>query len=147
MKMIVNELARMSGVPPHVVRYYARIGLLEPVRDAHNGYKLFDEHDVARIRFVRQAKSLGCTLNEIRQILREADRGRSPCPQVRQIIQRHIRANRRRIEEAIELQKRMESAIRHWETMPDGMPDGHTVCHLIESFSGDIEHQDTRTDA
>jgi len=145
--MIVNELARNSGVPPHVVRYYARIGLLEPVRDEHNGYKLFDQRDVARIRFVRQAKRLGCTLNEIRQILRDANRGQSPCPRVRQIIQRHIEANRRRIEEATALQKRMESAIRHWETMPDGMPDGHTVCYLIESFSSDIEIQDTHSDA
>jgi DNA-binding transcriptional MerR regulator len=147
MKMIVNELARTSGVPPHVVRYYTRIGLLEPVRDGNNGYKLFNQQDVARIRFVRQAKRLGCTLNEIRQIPRDANRGRSPCPRVRQIIQRHIEANRCRIEEAIALQKRMESAVKRWEAMPDGMPDGHTVCHLIESFSSDIEIQDTHSDA
>jgi hypothetical protein len=43
------------------------------------------------------------------------------------------------------LQKRMEQALEQWADMPDGVPDGHSVCHLIESFaeygSGNSEKQ------
>ena len=33
------------------------------------------------------------------------------------------------------LQARMEQALKQWADMPDGIPDGHSVCHLIESFA------------
>ncbi len=142
MDMIVNELARRAGVAPAVVRYYTRIGLLAPVRDAHNGYKRFRDRDISRIRFIREAKSLGYTLSEIRQILRDAEQGRSPCPRVREIIVHRIEENREKIEAALRLQERMEQALRQWDTMPDGVPDGHTVCHLIESAGDRPEGDD-----
>jgi MerR HTH family regulatory protein len=45
--MTVLELARKSGVGGHVIRYYARIGLLQPTRHSRNGYKLFVDSDVS----------------------------------------------------------------------------------------------------
>lgn len=126
-------LARQAQVPVHVVRYYTRIGLLRPARNPANGYQLFAEAHLKRLRFILQAKALGYTLREIRAILQEAERGKSPCPRVREIIGQHIADNRQRLEEMLSLQHRMERALRAWAKMPDGVPDGHTVCHLIES--------------
>lgn len=134
--MKVHELARKTGETPHVVRYYARIGLLRPARDPDNGYRRFDNEDLLRLRFIRQARSLGFTLAEIGGILAEADHGTSPCPRVREIIERRIDENRRHIDELLRLQQRMEAALAHWDAMPDGLPDGHSVCHLIESAEG-----------
>lgn len=136
----VNELAARAAAPPHVVRYYARIGLLKPRRHQENGYRLFGKQDARRLRFIRLAKRLGFTLSEIRQITEHADHGESPCEDVRRIIQHHIRENRARIDEMLKLQNRMERALKKWEGMPDGVPDGHSVCHLIESF--DIDDDD-----
>ncbi len=132
--LTVNELAKRSRAPAHVVRYYLRIGLLRPAEQQENGYRLFTSHDAARLRFIRMAKHLGFTLNEIRQITRHADRGESPCDDVRSIIQRRVVENRVKIEEMINLQQRMERALERWESMPNGMPDGDSICHLIESF-------------
>lgn len=135
--MTVMELARRAGVTPHVVRYYARIGLLQPGRGQENNYQLFSQRDLIRLRFARRAQDLGFRLSEIARILEKASQGHSPCPQVRDIIHHRIEENRRRIDEMIALQERMEHALESWEQLPDGLPDGHTLCHLIESSSED----------
>ncbi len=132
--LTVNELANRADAPAHVVRYYTRIGLLEPVAQRDNGYRLFAPADVARLRFIRHAKQLGFTLNEIHDITRHAERGESPCGDVRRIIQQHIDENRRKIEAMQSLQSRMELALEQWQTLPDGEPNGTSICHLIESF-------------
>jgi DNA-binding transcriptional MerR regulator len=138
--LTVNELAIQSNAPAHVVRYYARIGLIKPSGQQDNGYRLFRPRDANRLRFIRMATLLGFTLSEIKQITEHADHGESPCEDVRRIIQHHIRENRARIDEMLKLQNRMERALKKWEGMPDGVPDGHSVCHLIESF--DIDDDD-----
>jgi DNA-binding transcriptional MerR regulator len=128
-------LARQAQVPVHVVRYYTRIGLLRPARDPANGHKLFAEAHLKRLRFILQAKALGYTLREIGAIIREAERGKSPCPRVREIIEQRIADNRQRLEETLSLQRRMERALRAWAKMPDGVPDGKAVCRLIEAIA------------
>jgi len=85
--------------------------------------------------FIRRARFLGYTLADIRGIPGEARHGNFPCPQVRQIIHKRIKENRHRLEELQELQLRMEAATRKWEQLPDGMPDGDSVCYLIESMA------------
>ncbi len=137
----VNELAIQSNAPAHVVRYYVRIGLIRPTAQQENGYRLFEPQDANRLRFIRMAKQLGFTLNEIKQITQHAETSESPCEDVRRIIQDRILENRAKINEMMNLQTRMELALEQWKLMPDGVPDGNSVCHLIESFdsSDDIE--------
>lgn len=131
--MTVNDIAQRADVAPDTVRYYTRVGLLKPERNPENGYKLFGKNDVYRLKFIRQAQALGFTLKEIGEILGDADAGESPCPKVRDIIVRHINENRRKIEELQNLQARMEAALEKWKDMPDGVPSGLHVCHLIET--------------
>ena len=59
-----------------------------------------------------------------------------PCPRVREILMTRIKENRSHLEELMALQSRMEQALEQWKKMPDGVPDGHSVCHLIESVTG-----------
>ena len=66
--------------------------------------------------------------------MQHAVEGESPCPTVSEILQRRIEDNRKRIEELLRLQNRMEEALAQWNDMPDGVPDGHTICVLIESM-------------
>jgi len=129
----VKRLAERAEVTPDAVRHYVRIGLLTPERDPRNRYKRFTDTDVRRLRFIRQAKSLGYTLAEIAEIFTHAERGRSPCPRVRELIGRRIAENRKLVDELGALQTRMEKALDRWKDMPDGVPDGDSICHLIES--------------
>jgi MerR family Zn(II)-responsive transcriptional regulator of zntA len=131
--MTVSEFSSQGGVPPHVVRYYSRIGLLNPSRHPDNGYKLFTRSDIGRLRFIRHARSLGYTLEEISEILDTCRRGESPCARVRNLLARRIEENRRKIRELAALQERMEYALESWKAIPDRDPEGGSLCHLIES--------------
>jgi DNA-binding transcriptional MerR regulator len=63
--MTVIELAKLVGVTPDVIRYYARIGLLKPKRNPANNYKQFSPADVKHVQFIRRAQRLGFALVEI----------------------------------------------------------------------------------
>ena len=131
--LTVNELALRAAVSPHVVRYYLRIGLLKAQQRKDNGYRLFDLRDVDRLRFIRQAKSLGFTLNEISQILTRAANGESPCSDVRCIVEHRIKETRVKIEEMQALQQRMEQTLEQWREMSDSDANSDSICRLIES--------------
>ncbi len=67
--LTISRLARDAGVGIDTVRYYERNGLLpEPQRRA-SGYRIYREEDLKRLRFIRRAKTLGFTLDEIRDLL------------------------------------------------------------------------------
>ncbi len=132
--MTVTQLSKRAKVSPEIIRYYTRIGLLNPRRDQNNGYRHFSIEHAKRLKFILRAKGLGFTLTEIGQILNHAQSHDSPCPMVRDLIARHITENRRKLDQLAELQIRMEKALAQWKEMPDGTPDGHSVCHLIEAM-------------
>ena len=133
--MTASELARRTDLPVFTVRHYTRIGLLKPSRDLRNGYKLYRKSDADRLRFITSAKRLGFTLGEIEEILGHAAHDESPCPMVREIVQKRIEENAEKIRELQALQARLELAANLWKSMKNSEPDGHSVCRLIESFS------------
>ncbi|GAB2717492.1 MerR family transcriptional regulator [Halomonas garicola] len=132
--MKVSELARRADVTAETVRHYVREGLLSPERHPDNGYQLFNDYDLERLGFIQRARMLGFSVAEIRDILAHADQGDSPCPLVRDLLASRLPRIRARIAELEALATRMEAALVSWQDMPDGTPDGHSVCRLIESF-------------
>ncbi len=132
--MKVKEIATAAVVNPDTVRFYTREGLLRPVRNPDNNYQLYDAEDLRRLRFARKARQLGFSLQEIRQILEQADDHHSPCPMVRDVFTQRLAEVEREIGELQLLRKRMVSALSAWQEMPDGTPDGHTICRLIEHW-------------
>ncbi len=67
--MNIGQLARQAGVPIDTVRYYERQHLIpEPARSA-SGYRQYAEGDVTRLNFIRRAKTLGFTLEEIGELM------------------------------------------------------------------------------
>jgi MerR family transcriptional regulator, Zn(II)-responsive regulator of zntA len=133
--MTAAVLAKRTDTPIFTVRYYTRIGLLKPSRNLKNGYKVYKQSDKERLKFITAAKELGFTLAEIEEILDHAVHGESPCPMVREIVEKRIEENRRKLQEMRKLQKRLEKAADVWKSMKDSEPDGHSVCRLIESFA------------
>ena len=134
--MTASVLAKRANVPLFTVRHYTRIGLLKPSRDLRNGYKVYySQTDKDRLRFIASAKELGFTLAEIEEILDHAAHDESPCPMVREIVEKRITENKEKIRELKRLQKRLERAADMWKTMKNSEPDGHSVCRLIESFA------------
>jgi MerR family Zn(II)-responsive transcriptional regulator of zntA len=113
--MIVNQLARAAGVEPHVVRYYARIGLLQPRRNPENGYQQFSPNDLQRLSFARQAQSIGFTLSDIAALLNEGPcSGPEGCERMRRILRRRMEENQRKLRELASLRRRMQEAYALW---------------------------------
>lgn len=135
--LTASVLAKQTDVPIFTVRHYTRIGLLHPTKQNSNGYKIYQPSDAVRLKFIISAKNLGFTLAEITQILEKAEDGESPCPSVRKIIVHHIEENKRKMRELQKLQKKMENALKDWENLNDSMPNGTSVCHLIESVAAE----------
>jgi DNA-binding transcriptional MerR regulator len=133
--MITSTLAEKTNTSVHTIRHYARIGLLNPVAHSQNNYKIYSRDDEERLRFINAAKNLGFTLAEIAHIFAESDKGNTPCPLVRDIVKTRIDETRRKIKQLQKMQKRMENALGDWEKMENRLPDGNSVCHLIESIS------------
>ena len=117
--MKVAELARAGGVTAETVRHYTRQGLITARRDPVNNYQRFDEQALVRLKFISQARQLGFSLADIKQILEQADQHDSPCPLVRDLLRQHLPRVRERIRELEALAERMEHALDCWQDLPD----------------------------
>lgn len=87
----IGAIASATGLTPDAIRYYERIGLVpKPVRSA-GGFRLYPPDTVRRIRFIKQAQTLGLELKEIRDLLRPANgRRREQCEHVRSVLAKHL---------------------------------------------------------
>jgi DNA-binding transcriptional MerR regulator len=67
--MGIGRLAQRAGVRIDTVRYYERAGLLAPRARLASGYRRYTALELARLRFIRRAQTLGFTLKEVRELL------------------------------------------------------------------------------
>ena len=67
--MNIGQLSRRTGVPIDTVRYYEKERLRPPPTRSASGYRHYEADDVLRLNFIRRAKVLGFTLDEIRDLL------------------------------------------------------------------------------
>lgn len=132
--MKVSELAKELSTSPDTVRYYTRLGLLQPTK-SHNGYKFYPPVEVSRLKFILSARQLGFSVADIKQILNEADHGKTACPLVRTLIKERLEEIEKQFQAMLLLRKNMTSALEQWEAMTDKAPTPHMVCHLIDSFT------------
>lgn len=135
--MQLIDCARRAGVTPDTLRHYLRIGLVEPDGRSANGYRTFSGRSVARVRFIRSALALGFTLGDAAELVEMGQRGELPCPRARELLDQRLVEHAVRLREATRLHQRMQQAVADWKRRPDGVPDGHSVCGLIEGFGGD----------
>ncbi|MEX2131574.1 MAG: MerR family transcriptional regulator [Pseudohongiellaceae bacterium] len=133
--MRVSELAGILDVTPDTVRYYTRVGILRPQRNKRNGYKEYTSRDLSRLRFVISARHLGFSVGDIEQIVSVADKGRTPCPLVRRLIEQRLHETQRQFADTGALRKRMTASIKQWRNLPDKEPNGSSICYLIEGFN------------
>ena len=133
--MRVNQLAKEIGVTGDTVRYYTRIGFLNPAKSKSNGYKEYGPKDRRLLRFILSARQLGFSVNDIAEILHTAEQGMSPCPLARRLVQQRLEENEKSFRDAAQLRQRMLNAVETWNQKPDKTPTGDMICHLIEEFN------------
>jgi DNA-binding transcriptional MerR regulator len=111
----VGKLAEACGVSTDTSRHYERKGLLKPAR-LHNGYRTYPEHALERVRMIRQALSVGFTLDELAAIFRVFDRGGAPCHEVRDLAAIKLAEIEAHLREVTAMRDELREALADWDT-------------------------------
>lgn len=83
----IGELAARSGVTPDALRYYERLGLLPAPERTRGGFRVYSGEALGRIRFIKQAQTVGLTLHEIADLVGYQDQGGlKRCRHVRDLL-------------------------------------------------------------
>src|SRR5215218_2667550 len=100
-RLKIGELARQTGLSIKTIRYYESRGLLEQPPRTQGGYRLYGPEEVARLRFVRRAKMLGLTLEEIRELVELAVRCNEGeiVPRLEEVLEAKLKETERKIAE------------------------------------------------
>ena len=127
----ISKLAAAAGVGIDTVRFYERAGLLKKPRRTPAGYRVYASGDATRLRFVRRAKALGFSLDEITELLRLNDGGGRRSA-VRKVAERRLAE----IEQKVAELSQMRNSLRHLlhECHGDGPLKG---CPIIEAVLAD----------
>ncbi|MCB5160948.1 MerR family transcriptional regulator [Marinomonas algarum] len=149
--MFTSELAKLVGVTPETVRFYTRQGLLKAVKQPSNGYRVYDQTAVTHLTFITHATAIGFSLKEVQDIMQSSEQGKSPCPQVRQMLRHKIVETEQKIVSLTAHLSMMKTTLSDWADKEDTVPNGQEICCLIEDWSGqntvspakeDDRHQD-----
>ena len=107
----IGELSRRTGCNIETIRYYERIGLL-PRPDRRGRYRHYDAGGVSSLAFIRRARDLGFTLDEIRALLRLSTGGQKACVEVRDLARNHLDYVRQRIADLRSMERVLAAAVR-----------------------------------
>ena len=87
----VKQVAERVGLPSRTIRYYDRIGLVCADERSEAGYRLYSAEEEDRLRFIRRAKRLGFSLEDIRGLLAAAEGGcGSTVPELDRLLEQKL---------------------------------------------------------
>lgn len=110
--LVIGELAARTGTTPETIRYYERVGVLPvPTRTGSGKYRRYGATDVERLGFVRRARDLGFSLDEVRDLLGLADQPDRPCAEVDEMARAHLSAVDAKLAQLSALRDELERVI------------------------------------
>ena len=111
--MTIGQLARHCGVGVQTIRYYERNALLPRAARNASGYRIYGPAARDRILFIRQAKGLGFTLAEIRDLLFLQLDDSASCMEINEIAQEKIQNLEQRITALSKMRDSLQDLIRN----------------------------------
>ena len=130
----IGQVAQQLDLNPKTIRYYEEIGLLPEPKRTPSGYRQYAAPDVERIDFIRRARTLELSLDEIGEILSFREQDEAPCPYVLHLIPEKIEQVERKIEDLRELRRELQDLHREAASLPlDALAAKGNVCHIIEN--------------
>jgi Cu(I)-responsive transcriptional regulator len=126
----IGDAARLSGVSAKMVRHYEGLGLLPRVARTDGGYRQYTEADVHTLRFIKRARDLGFSMEEIGELVGLWQNRRRASASVRKVAQRHAEELAQRIAAMQEMQRTLQHLIHccHGDDRP--------VCPILEVVAG-----------
>ncbi len=136
--MNIGEAAALSGISAKAIRYYESIGLIEPAPRSDGGYRSYGDTDVAFLRFIRHARGLGFSVEDVANLLElYRDRNRASAD-VKAIAETHVAEIERKIAELESIRRTLAHLIEkcHGDERPD--------CPILDDLAGDAPPDDVR---
>ena len=107
--MTIGKLSQLTGVSADTLRYYEKMKLLSAQARSASGYRHYGEDAVRLVRFIREAKALNFTLEEIRQLIDLKTSDKSTCAQILKHTEAKIKEAEVRIAELKEIKKALSA--------------------------------------
>ena len=125
----IGEAARLSGVSAKMVRHYEGLGLLPRVVRTEGGYRQYSEPEVHTLRFIKRARDLGFSMEEIGALVGLWQNRRRASASVRRIAQKHAEDLAQRIADLQQMQGALQHLIHccHGDERPD--------CPILEELA------------
>lgn len=111
-RMQIGEAARRAALSVDTIRFYERQALLPRAPRTNGRFRLYTAADVTRLSFIKQMKSLGFSLKEIKQLLDLRDHNRHACREVGDLLNAKLDKIRNKIGELQKLEDELEQDLR-----------------------------------
>ncbi|MEG1028813.1 MAG: helix-turn-helix domain-containing protein [Brevundimonas sp.] len=109
MALSIGELGRRTETKVETIRYYERIGLL-PARTEGN-YRAYGEAELNRLSFIRRARDLGFSIEQVRDLLALSDRRDQSCATVDELTRAHLAEVERKIADLEALRRELSALL------------------------------------
>jgi Cu(I)-responsive transcriptional regulator len=136
--LTISEAARQSGVTAKMIRHYEALGLLKPARRTLAGYRIYDDADLHVLRFIRRARDLGFTIEDIELLLGLWQNRRRASADVRRIAQQHISRLDEKIRQLEGMRRSLEHLLHHCHG--DSRPECPILDDLAQAGASRKEH-------
>jgi MerR family copper efflux transcriptional regulator len=124
-----GEVVAHSGVSRKALRLYEAMGIVPPPARTESGYRMYGPDVLPLLRFVTEARQLGFSLAEIRDIAGIRRSGRPPCAHVQELVRQKITALDRTLRELGATRRALRAMLSTW---PSRKGLGAAVCPHIE---------------
>ena len=125
--MNIGTVAQKSGVPPKTIRYYEMIGLIAPAVRRPNGYRAYSDVDMRTLNFIKRARNLGFSVEEVRELL-DLWRNKHTSAEVKALAITHLKVLDRKIAELAALRRTLADLITRCRG--DARPD----CPILDKL-------------
>jgi MerR family mercuric resistance operon transcriptional regulator len=102
--LTIGKLSRLTGVNIDTIRYYEKVSMLPAPPRTKNGRRAYGPQETRILIFVRRARELGFSLDEIRALLRLSAPGMASCGEVKKITNHHLQDIRAKLADLAELE-------------------------------------------
>lgn len=127
----IGELAKLAGVTPDTVRYYEKQHMMDHEVRTQGGFRLYTDHDLQRLKFIRHARQLGFTLESIRELLSiRVDPEHHTCQESKSIVQARLSE----VEERIEELQTMRRSLQRLNDACCGTSHSSVYCSILEAL-------------
>jgi MerR family copper efflux transcriptional regulator len=130
--MNIGEAAKSSGVSAKMIRHYESVGLFPEASRTESGYRQYTDKEVSTLRFIRQSRDLGFSLEQIRELLGLWQNRRRSSRQVRALAHAHLEEMNSKLKELQEMKATLEHLVHccHGDDRPD--------CPIIETLESTV---------